>query len=147
MMKTIYRNASLSADTNLSELMISLTSTIICRIAFGRSYSEDEGTERRRFHELLNEFQANIGSFFVSDYIPFMGWFDKLMGLHASLERNFKELDNFYQQVINDRINHKNSRQDAEEEVIVDVLLRLKKERSFSIDLTYNHIKAVIMVC
>ncbi|KAJ1383696.1 Cytochrome P450 [Sesbania bispinosa] len=144
MIKKISNHAASSVVTNLSELLMSLSSTIICRIAFGRRY-EDEGTERSRFHGMLNEFQAMMTAFFVSDYIPFMGWIDKLTGLHARLERNFKELDKFYQDVIDDHMDP-SYRNQTEEEVIVDVLLQLKKHRSFSIDLTFDHIKGVLMI-
>ncbi|KAJ1383699.1 Cytochrome P450 [Sesbania bispinosa] len=145
MIKKISGHADSSVVTNLSELLISLLSTIICRIAFGKKY-EDEGTERSKFHGMLNEFQAMMTAFFVSDYIPFMGWIDKLIGLHARLERNFKELDKFYQEVIDEHMDP-NYRNQTEEEVIVDVLLRLKEQGSFSIDLTFDHIKGVLMVC
>lgn len=143
MMKKISRHASSSVVSNLSELLMSLSSTIICRIAFGRRY-EDEGTEKSKFHELLNETQVLFATFFVSDYIPFMGWIDKLRGLHARLEQNFKEMDKFYQEVIDEHLDQ--NRQYTEQEDIVDVLLQLKKQRSFSTDLTYDHIKAVLMV-
>lgn len=143
MIKTISGHASSSGVTNLSELLISLSSTIICRVAFGRRY-EDEGSERSRFHGLLNELQVLMGTFFISDFIPFTGWIDKLKGLHARLERNFKELDKFYQEVIDEHMDP--NRQHAEEQDMVDVLLQLKNDRSLSIDLTYDHIKGVLMV-
>ncbi|XP_027907243.1 cytochrome P450 71A1-like [Vigna unguiculata] len=78
------------------------------------------------------------------DYIPFMGWVDTLRGLRARLQRNFKEMDKFYQQVIDE---HKaNSRKNTpHEDDIVDVLLQLKKHYSFSIDITNDNIKAVLM--
>ncbi|KAK7349668.1 hypothetical protein VNO77_07221 [Canavalia gladiata] len=113
MIEKISNHASSSVVTNLSKLLMSLLSTIICRIAFGKRY-EDEGS-----------------------------WIDKLRGLHARLERNFKELDDFYQRVIEE---HKDpNRQHTEEQDIIDVLLQLKNEDSLSINLTYDHIKAVIM--
>lgn len=115
----------------------------MCRIAFGRRY-EDEGSDKSRFHVLLNELQAMMSTFFVSDYIPFMGWIDKLKGLHARLEWNFKEFDKFYQEVIDEHMDP--NRQHAEEQDMVDVLLQLKNDRSLSIDLTYDHIKGVLMV-
>ncbi|CAJ1949716.1 unnamed protein product [Sphenostylis stenocarpa] len=139
----ISRHASSSKATNLNEVMMSLTSTLICRVAFGRRY-EDEGTERSRFHGLLNECQAMWGTFFFSDYIPFLGWIDKFRGLHARLESTFKELDKFYQEVIDEHMNP--NRKTPENEDIIDVLLQLKKkQRSFSVDLTNDHIKAVLM--
>jgi len=61
------------------------------------------------------------------------------------LERNFKEMDKFYQQVIDEHMadSRKNT---PHEDDIVDVLLQLKKHYSFSIDITNDNIKAVIMV-
>ena len=122
---------------------MSLTSTLICRIAFGRRY-EGEGVERSKFHDLLNEQQALMATFFFTDYIPFLGWIDRLRGLISRLEKNFKDLDNLYQEVIDE---HLDPNRKAEDEDIVDVLFHLKKQRSFSIDLTFDHIKAVLMVC
>ncbi|KAL2337553.1 hypothetical protein Fmac_011999 [Flemingia macrophylla] len=142
MIKKISKHSSSSGVTNLSELLISLTSTIICRIAFGRRYEEEE-SERSRFHGLLNELQFLMGTFFVSDYIPFTGWIDKLRGLHARLERNFKELDEFYQEVIDEHMDP--NRRHTEEQDIVDVLLQLKNDRSLSVDLTFDHVKGLLM--
>ncbi|CAL5211112.1 unnamed protein product [Lathyrus oleraceus] len=142
MMKKISNHATSSVVTNLSELLTSLSSTIICRIAFGRRY-EDEGIERSKFQGMLHELEAMLTAFFVSDYIPFMGWIDKLSGLRARLERNFKEMDEFYQEVIDEHLDP--NRQHGDEEVIVDVLLQLMKQRLFSIDLSFDHIKGVLM--
>ncbi|TKY63685.1 cytochrome P450 family 71 protein [Spatholobus suberectus] len=142
MIKTISRHAASSKVTNSNEALLSLTCAIICRIAFGRRY-DDEGTERSRFQDLLNECEAMLSIFFISDYIPFLGWVDKLTGLHARLEKSFKELDKFSQEVIEEHMDP--NRKTSEEEDIIDVLLQLKKQRSFSIDLTTDHIKAVFM--
>ncbi|XP_027905557.1 cytochrome P450 83B1-like [Vigna unguiculata] len=142
MIRKISMQASSSKVTNLSDALMSLTSTIICRIAFGRRY-EDEGTERSKFHGLLNECQAMMGMFFFSDYIPFLGWIDRITGLRARLENNFKELDTFYQEVIDEHMDP--NRKTPENEDLIDVLLQLKKQRSFSVDLENDHIKAVFM--
>jgi len=84
------------------------------------------------------------GTFFFSDYIPFSGWIDKLRGLHTRLERTFKEFDKFFQEVIDEHMDP--NRNTPENEDIIDVLLQLKKQRSFCVDLTNDHIKAVLMV-
>jgi len=144
MIKKISGHASSSGVTNLSELLVSLSSTIACRTAFGRRY-EDEGSEKSRFHVLLNELQAMVGTFFVSDYIPLMGWVDKVRGLHARLERNFEEFDRFYQDVIDEHMDP--TREYADELDMVDALLQLKNDRSLPIDITFDHIKGVLMVC
>ncbi|XP_061363825.1 cytochrome P450 71A1-like [Gastrolobium bilobum] len=137
--RKISLQASSSKVTNLSEVVMSLTNTIICRVSFGRS-CEEEGRTKSRFLNLLNESQVLLGTFFVSDYIPLMGWIDKLRGLHARLERNSKEMDAFLQEVVNQHLDKK-----SDEEDIIDVLLKLKKQNSFSFDLTYDRIKAVLL--
>ncbi|BAT97678.1 hypothetical protein VIGAN_09119300 [Vigna angularis var. angularis] len=142
MIKKISGHASSSGVTNLSELLLSFSSTVVCRIAFGRRY-EDEGSEKSRFHVMLNELQAMMGTFFVSDYIPLMGWVDKLSGLNARLERNFIEFDRFYQDVIDEHMDP--NREYAEEQAMVDLLLQLKNDRSLPIDITFDHIKGVLM--
>ncbi|CAI8600720.1 unnamed protein product [Vicia faba] len=142
MIKKISEHASCSSNINLSELLISLSSTIICRIAFGKSY-EDEGHERSRFHGLLHEFQALLAEFFVADYIPYMGWIDKVRGLHGRVDRCFNEFDEFYQEIIDQHLDP--NREHGDEDVIVDVLLKLKKQNVSSIDLTFDHIKGVLV--
>jgi hypothetical protein len=143
MIQKIRKAADASRTANLSEAVTALTSSIICRVAFGKSY-EDQGSERSKFHNLLNEAQAMAASLFVSDYLPFMGWIDKLTGLMARLEKNFSEFDVFYQEIIDEHLDPKRTK--PEKEDIIDVLLRLKKERSFAFDLNRDHIKAVLMV-
>lgn len=91
---------------------------------------------------MLHEFQALLAECYFCDYIPFMGWIDKLRGLHGRLERNFKEFDELYQEIIDEHLDP--NRQHDDDEDIVDVLLQLKKSRSFSFDLTFDHVKGVI---
>ncbi|WRX31336.1 Cytochrome P450 - like 10 [Theobroma cacao] len=62
-----------SKPVNLSEATMCLTCTIICRIGFSKRY-EEEGAERSRFHELLNESQALTTACFISDYFSYMDW-------------------------------------------------------------------------
>ncbi|XP_020209026.1 cytochrome P450 83B1 [Cajanus cajan] len=145
MIEIISRHACSSKSTNLSEVILSVASAIICRVAFGRKYDE-EGAERSRFHNLLNETQAMFLSFFVSDFVPFLGWVDKLTGMHARLENTFKALDVFFQEVIDDHLDPNTVKQSEEMNMdIVEVLLQLKKQDRMSIDLSYDQIKAIIL--
>lgn len=150
MMEKISKSASAAKLTNLSETVMLLTSNIICRIAFGKRYDDDDGYGKRsKFHGLLNETQAMVGGFFFTDYFPVIGWMvDKLItGMISRLEKNFKEMDSFYQQIIDEHLNPKKPKQEQEqEEYIIDVLLKIKNEKLYSVDLTWDHIKAVLMV-
>ena len=143
MIEKISKLASASKLINLSEALMFLTSTIICRVAFGKRY-EGEGCERSRFHGLLNDAQAMLGSFFFSDHFPLMGWLDKLTGLTARLEKTFREMDLFYQEIIEEHLKPDRKKQELED--ITDVLIGLRKDNDFAIDITWDHIKGVLMV-
>ncbi|XP_045793738.1 cytochrome P450 71A1-like [Trifolium pratense] len=143
MLKKISNHVCSSKISNLSEIVMSVSTSIVCRIAFGKSY-EHQGGEKSRFHGLLNETQAIFLSFFVSDFVPFMGWIDKLTGLVARVDNTFKALDEFFEEVLKEHLDS-NNRKKEEEKDIVDVLLELRKQGGLSIDLTNDHIKAVLM--
>ncbi|KAL2318644.1 hypothetical protein Fmac_032520 [Flemingia macrophylla] len=144
MIEVISGHACSSKTTNLSEVVMSVSSAIVCGVAFGRKYDE-EGAERSRFHGLLNESQAMFVSFFVSDYFPLLGWVDKLTGMSARLQNTFQGLDAFFQQVIHDHLYPDMVKPNEEKNKdIVDVLLQLRNQGCFSIDLTDDQIKAIL---
>ncbi|PHT27575.1 hypothetical protein CQW23_32825 [Capsicum baccatum] len=122
--------------------MISFTSTIICRVAFGVRFDE-EGHERKRFDYLLLEAQAMTTSFFVSDCLPLLSWTDKLTGLTDRLDKIFKDFDEFYEELIEKH--HNPNRPKSMEGDILDLLLQLRKEKSTPIDLTLDDIKGILM--
>ncbi|XP_021759825.1 cytochrome P450 83B1-like isoform X2 [Chenopodium quinoa] len=104
---------------------------------------EDDERSSSRFHKLIREAEAMFTTFFFSDYFPsVIGWLDKLTGKFSRLEKTFKDLDAFFEEIINDHLDPNKPK--SEREDIVDVLLQLMNERSF--ELTLDHIKAVLMV-
>ncbi|XP_060180446.1 6,7,8-trihydroxycoumarin synthase-like [Lycium barbarum] len=142
MMKKISQQAVASQITNLSNMVISLTSTIICRVAFGIRYDE-EAHEKRRFNELFAVSQEMMAGFFFSDYFPLFGWLDKFCGNISRLEKIFKDLDEFYEELIEQHLNP--NRPKSMKGDIIDLLLQLRKEQSTPIDLTLDNIKAILM--
>ncbi|WMV48388.1 hypothetical protein MTR67_041773 [Solanum verrucosum] len=144
MIKEISQQAVTSRITNLSSILISLTTTVICRVAFGIRYDE-ETHERRNFNELLKVTEEMLVSFFVSDFFPLLGWIDNLSEKINILEKNFKDLDEFYEGLIEQHLSP-NRPKSMEEGDIIDLLLQLKKEKSTLIDLTLDNIKAIIMM-
>ncbi|XP_027072047.2 6,7,8-trihydroxycoumarin synthase-like [Coffea arabica] len=142
MIRTISKEASSSQVTNLSKTLLSLTSTLICRIAFRKRYDEED-QQRRRFHDLLQEMQAAFVGFFFSDYIPSIGWLDSLNGMRSRLERTCSKLDSFLQELINEHLNP--NRPESMNGDIIDIMLQLRQEQSTSFDLTLDHINAMLM--
>ena len=143
MIQKILNLSSSSQLVDLRTIIMSLTSTIICRVAFGKRYDE-EGHQRKRFDKLLQESQAMIGGFFISDYFPSFSWVDKFSGIIERLEKNFNELDLFYQELIQEHLNP--NRPQSMKDDLLDLLIQLKEEQSSIIGLSWDHIKAILMV-
>lgn len=67
MIEKISKSAAASKPVNLSEIMLTLTSTIICKLAFGKRIEDEEllgdphhQKSKHRPHELLRETQAML---------------------------------------------------------------------------------------
>ncbi|XP_021743800.1 cytochrome P450 71A1-like [Chenopodium quinoa] len=147
MMRIISSLSSESKLVDLSALIMSLSSSIICKIGFGKSYKADERSyefSTSRFQGLLQETQAVLTAFFFSDYLPYMGWIDKINGASSKLERVFRQLDEFYQEIITTHLDSHKQKSEQQQDII-DVLLQLRKENKVPFDLTLDHIKAVLM--
>nr|GLL17720.1 cytochrome P450 83B1-like [Ipomoea trifida] len=144
MINRVSKLASSYQQINLMEMVMSLTSNIICRSAFGLRYDE-EGQENRRFYEMLNEAQeVMVGGYLVADFLPSFGWIDKFTGKAELLEKVFKEFDCFYQELIDKHLQP--NRPKSMDGDIIDILLGLMEENSSSgNNLTLDHIKAVLM--
>ncbi|KAK4732902.1 hypothetical protein R3W88_025890 [Solanum pinnatisectum] len=142
LIKKISQYVVTSQITNLSNLMILLSSNIMFRVAFGIRYDE-ESYESKRFNFLLGESGEMLTSFFVSDFFPSLSLIDKLFGNISRLENNFKGFDEFYEKLIEEHLNP--NRPKSMEGDILDILLLLKKEKSTPIDVTLEDIKAIVM--
>ncbi|KAL7603513.1 hypothetical protein Lser_V15G18618 [Lactuca serriola] len=133
-----------SKPVNLSELMKSVASSIMMRLAFSRRYKDEQ--EREEVPRLLTEVQAMMADFFVSDIwpgVPFVGLFDRLLGKKDRLDKCFQYFDVFYQELIEEHLSSPNPKSHDKEEDFIDILLRLKEDQS--LNLTYDHIKALLM--
>ncbi|KAL0443366.1 UNVERIFIED_CONTAM: cytochrome [Sesamum latifolium] len=141
MIRDLSVRASSGEVADLSSTIVDLTSTLICRTAFGKR--NDERSARRRFHELLTESQAMKSGFFVSDYMPSLSWMDKLTGMISRLDKVYEDLDEFHQELIDEHLDP--NRPKSANPDLLDLLIQLKEENLCSIHLTWNHIKAVLM--
>jgi len=68
-----------------------------------------------------------------------------LTGLSYRLEKSSKEFDAFYEGIIDDNLDP-NRPQPEREDTILDFLLQIHKEGSFKVQLTLDHIKAILTV-
>ncbi|XP_078172041.1 cytochrome P450 71A9-like [Carex rostrata] len=133
------RKAGCSSNpVNLSEALHALSNNIVTRVMFG------DGIVARGYGKILEEMQRMLGEFWVADYLPWFGWIDAITGLRRRLEENFKELDEFYDLVIEE---HKRSggAQDHEIRDLVHVLLQLHKDPVYGMTFSsMSHVKGII---
>ncbi|KAL3537351.1 hypothetical protein ACH5RR_000717 [Cinchona calisaya] len=141
MIQKIAKLAASSKSVNLSEVSMTITFTIICRVGFGKRFGKV--LEIERLKQLFHEVQAMFAANFYSDFFPSLSWIDRISGKIGRLEKNFQDFDSFYQEILDEHLNQDRSK--SSEEDMVDILLKLRDEKSFPFDLTLNHIKAVLM--
>ncbi|XP_073034262.1 6,7,8-trihydroxycoumarin synthase-like [Primulina eburnea] len=128
---------------NLSTIVLELTVTLIRRIAFGKQSGEEE-SNKRKFDHLLIQAQSLQAGFFVSDYLPWFSWVDKLTGMLSRLDKTFKDMDEFCQGLIDEHLDPNYRDKTKNTDNILDILLQLKEQNLCSIDLTWDRIKAVL---
>ncbi|XP_073146765.1 cytochrome P450 71A8-like [Henckelia pumila] len=134
---------------NLSELFLSLTNDVICRSAFGRKYTD--GKFGKRFPMLLKELLQLLGGVKIGEFIPYLGWIDRLSGLDAKVDSVAKEFDEFLEIVIQE---HMNTGQENGEAVVkeekgrecfVDILLKIYKDNVTGVHIDRDNIKGIIL--
>ncbi|XP_048130721.1 cytochrome P450 71A1-like [Rhodamnia argentea] len=143
MVERISDAASASRTVDLSKTLLSLTASIICKIAFGRNHLVEP---ERRIDVLRTsgEARAVLGSFCFEDHFGWVGSIvDKVTGLSSKLQGVFVELDSFYGVLIQDHLDKEKEEEDPED--FIDVLLRMSEDRSGSVHVSRDHVKAVLM--
>ncbi|KAM0018754.1 putative psoralen synthase [Helianthus debilis subsp. tardiflorus] len=123
---------------NLSEFVATLTHNVISRAALGKIY---EGMELKH---LLDRTLDLTGRFCFASVFPSLAWMDRFTGLEREIEKLVKDVDEFYDVVIDEHVNKKEG--DAEGQDLVDILLEIQKDNSTGFHLETKMIKAIILV-
>ncbi|KAI3947027.1 hypothetical protein MKW92_024940 [Papaver armeniacum] len=145
LIELIHRSSSSSLTTpiNLSEMILCFVNNVICRVAFGRKYEEEIDTNgKSKFHRLIKETHDLLAGFCVADFFPRLAWIHKIDGTEAKLEKTFRQMDDFYEKVIDEHLNPQRLTPAVED--LVDVLLRVQKNPGQGITLSREQIKGVI---
>ncbi|KAL5725584.1 hypothetical protein ACHQM5_008714 [Ranunculus cassubicifolius] len=129
--------SSCGKPVNLGETLFTYNHDIITRIAFGKK-SDDP----LRFKAAMKEGVLLAGGFHIGDFFPSLEFVGSISGMKARLQKNFSELDSISSKVIEEHLQKDN---DVENEDLVDVLLRIKKNEELEMPLTHDNIKAVIL--
>ncbi|KAK1382102.1 5-OH-xanthotoxin synthase [Heracleum sosnowskyi] len=137
MVDRLSKAAAASEDVNAYDCFTNFATSIISRVAFGKRYDEDN-IGKEKFQRMVADIEAMFAAFFVKDFFPMFGWIDRLSGVEAILDRNFNEMDTFYQELIDEHL--KPDRPESLNGDLIDVML--KNKGSF---LTMDSIKAILL--
>ncbi|XP_068638801.1 cytochrome P450 71A1-like [Aristolochia californica] len=139
MISSISESSSSVKSVNLTKIVKIFTYDLISRAIFGESFRWEDEEEQRRFYRAFHETQTFMGELYVSDVLPWLGWIDAVTGLRGRLQKNFVDMDYFYEKVINEHLDPNRAKPDNED--FVDVLLRIVNEHN----LTRDHVKGLLM--
>ncbi|GMN58607.1 hypothetical protein TIFTF001_027695 [Ficus carica] len=146
LIERIRRTSQSSKDftINLSEMLIAASNNILSRCVLGRNL-EKEG-DGSRFVELSRKLMENMMAFSVGDFLPSLRWVDNLTGLIGRLKKNFREIDTFFDEVVEE---HKAVLEGgvggSNMKDFVDILLRLQKNGMLDFELTQDNMKAILV--
>lgn len=142
--KTVADSTAKSTPINLTDLMFMVVNNIVLRVLFSKkgNYSEeDEDSSVSDFSEIISEMEELAGMGNIADSFPWMGWYNKFNGFEERLEKKFRALDSFYDNVIQE---HRQQSGGSGHEDLADVLLRIQNDPNQEIRLTNENIKGVL---
>ncbi|XP_054807705.1 phenylacetaldehyde oxime monooxygenase CYP71AN24-like isoform X2 [Prosopis cineraria] len=137
---------SSGADSvNLSELLIATSNDIVCKCVLGDKYNTLANT---RIGELARKVMINLMAFSVGDYFPSFGWLDFFTGLIPRLKAIFRELDDFFESVIEEHMTMMKKTsgvQYTKRKSLLDILLQLHDDGKLDNSFSQNDLKSILM--
>lgn len=135
---------------NVSKLIIAASNNISSRCLFGQKF-ETTADGKRSFGEVARKVMALMTCFSFGNFFPSLGWMDVVTGLIPKLNGAFRELDDFFSEVLaqhkSARINENDDDHKSEKKDFIDILHQLQQDDNVDFQLTQADIKAMIVVC
>ncbi|XP_022776235.1 cytochrome P450 71A1-like [Durio zibethinus] len=138
------------SEVNVSELFFSLANDILCRVAFGRRFTEGVGSDqgqKRHLVGVLTETQELFAGLSIGNFFPEWEWVHSVSGYKRRLMKILEELRRVCDEIIEEHL-HLQSRGTAKEgnkEDFVDVLLRVQKRDYLEVPITDDNLKALVL--
>lgn len=127
---------------DVSKTVTTVAVDIICRMAFGRKYSEEEAYGNKGFEEMIKEFGYLLGAVDIGDFIPYLKWID-LQGLGRRQKAIRKIVDAFYEKLIEEHLAAQKDIRETRD--FVDVLLALSEHNGGEVNIRRDNIKAILL--
>ncbi|KAL7115381.1 hypothetical protein ACP275_04G181200 [Erythranthe tilingii] len=122
---------------NLSRMFSELAIDGICRSAFGVKCSGSENGEK--FLVLLKDVMELLGAICIGDFVPWLGWIDRVNGLDKRMDDVARGLDCFLEDVIR---KHTEASKERNGENFLDILLEICGDNN---TLEKDSIKALLL--
>eukprot|EP00253_Pinus_taeda_P007932 PITA_07932 len=136
------RSVLINSDhpVNIGQTVWTLTNDIICRMTFGRKYSDHDFIGNIGVKAMIKETILLLGDFNIGDFIPYLAWMD-LQGFNRRLKSIHSTQDKLLEKIIEEHIaqNDPNVPRD-----LVDVLLAASADKDMELQITRDNIKAVL---
>eukprot|EP00253_Pinus_taeda_P007156 PITA_07156 len=122
---------------NINQAVSSLATAIICRMTFGKKYSDQD---TKAISSMVKEGLLLFGAFNIGDYLPYLDWMD-LQGLNRRMKKLHTTQDQLLEKIIDEHVaeNGANIRHN-----LVDVLLSASKDKDRQFQISRDSIKAII---
>lgn len=125
---------------NLHQTVTEVINNIVCIASFGRNCEHQQA-----LIEFLDEFARVNNGFYVADLFPNFKFLYVVSGLRSKLMKLHKTLDKIIDDILKERDCVRKDGE-AQEDDLLDVLLRIKEEGGLGFPITNNNIKAICVV-
>lgn len=143
----IKKSCNMQEVVNLTDLFQKLTNDVVCRVTFGMKYSE--GESGRKFKNMLKEYFDVLSELNFEDMIPWLWWVDRVRGTSARVEKVAKEVDEFLDGLVEERLRKQSTSGDDGDvdnsEDFLDILIKIQKKDANSL-LDRDGIKGLLLV-
>ncbi|KAI3759444.1 hypothetical protein L6452_07270 [Arctium lappa] len=146
---TISKVAKISESNkavNLGDLLFEFSNGVSCRATFGKKYDKESGKKLKRVVSKMFEI---LPHFFYADLIPQLAWIDQISGANGKVEAVAKDVDEFMEVAIEERLAGRKQTDDHEVgegvEPFIDALLRIQKDGVDGISFNRDNVKALLL--
>lgn len=127
---------------NVTELIISLTNTVVSRAAFGNRLG---GLEPGMVRDIMKDLTELLGTVAVSDVFPRLRWVDWATGLDARVKRTAAQLDGIVERTLAEHEASRGNDDHSEASDLLDSLLLILKDGDQGFRLDRTDVKALIL--
>jgi 4-hydroxyphenylacetaldehyde oxime monooxygenase len=133
---------------HMEDHIFGLMDGVIGTVALGNIYGTEQFTHKQHFHDVIDEAVRAKASFSAEDYFPNAAGrlADRLTGAASRREKVFRDLDAFFDLVIDQHLDPSRAAPENGPADLIDVMVGLMRKQRSLISFTRDHIKGLLSV-